>query len=77
MRFSVDESQIKHEYVFKFLNSPLTKKQIIGTAKRAVAQSSINQGDVKAIIVPKLLLPEQTEIVSVLNGADAGTCQYK
>ncbi len=47
MRFSVDESPVRKEYVFKFLNSPLTKKQIIGTAKRAVAQSSINQGDVK------------------------------
>src|SRR5690606_5410207 len=66
MRFSVDESQVLKEYVFKFLNSPLTKKQIIATAKRAVAQSSINQGDVKSIILPKPSPDEQGEIVATL-----------
>ena len=71
MRFSVDESQILKEYVFKFLNSPLTKKQIIGTAKRAVAQSSINQGDVKSIIVPKPSLEEQEEIIKALDATEA------
>ena len=71
MRFSVDESQVLKEYVFKFLNSPLTKKQIIGTAKRAVAQSSINQGDVKSIIVPKPSLEEQVEIVAGLDAVEA------
>jgi type I restriction enzyme S subunit len=63
MRLSVDES--------KFLNSPLTKKQVIGTAKRAVAQSSINQGDVKSIIVPKPSLEEQSEIVAALDATEA------
>jgi len=71
MRFSVDESQALKEYVFKFLNSPLTKKQIIGTAKRAVAQSSINQGDVKSIIVPKPSLEEQGKIVEALDATEA------
>lgn len=71
MRFSVDESQIQKEYVFKFLNSPLTKKQIIGTAKRAVAQSSINQGDVKSIIIPKPSLEEQGEIVQALEATES------
>ena len=71
MRFSVDESQALKEYVFKFLNSPLSKKQIIGTAKRAVAQSSINQGDVKSIIVPKPSLEEQGKIVEALDATEA------
>jgi type I restriction enzyme S subunit len=71
MRFSVDKSQALNEYVFKFLNSPLTKKQIIGTAKRAVAQSSINQGDVKSIIVPKPSLEEQGKIVEALDATEA------
>jgi type I restriction enzyme S subunit len=71
MRFSVDESQVLKEYVFKFLNSPLTKKQIIGTAKRAVAQSSINQGDVKSIIVPKPSLEEQGEIIAALDATES------
>lgn len=71
MRFSVGESQIQKKYVFKFLNSPLTKKQIIRTAKRAVAQSSINQGDVKSIIVLKPSLEEQEEIVAALDATEA------
>lgn len=70
MRFSVDESQVLKEYVFKFLNSPMTKKQVIGTAKRAVAQSSINQGDVKSIIVPKPSLKEQSLIVATLSATE-------
>ena len=71
MRFSVDEPQTLKEYVFKFLNSPLTKKQIVGTAKRAVAQSSINQGDVKSIIVPKPSIEEQGKIVEALEATEA------
>jgi type I restriction enzyme S subunit len=71
MRFSVDASQVHKEFVFKYLNSPLTKSQIIGTAKRAVAQSSINQGDVKAIIVPMPTLEEQSEIVAALDATEA------
>jgi len=71
MRFAVDTSQVQKEFVFKYLNSPLTKDQIIGAAKRAVAQSSINQGDVEAIIVPKPTLEEQSEIVAALDATDA------
>ncbi len=67
MRFSLNESRVRKEYVFKFLNSTLTKKQIIGSAKRAVAQSSINQGDVKVILIPKPSLEEQAEIAGALE----------
>jgi type I restriction enzyme S subunit len=70
MRFSVDVAQVQKEYIFRFLVSPLTKKQIIGAAKRAVAQSSINQGDVKSIVAPKPSLEEQCQIVEVLDAAD-------
>ena len=71
MRFSVDESQVLKEYAFQFLNSPLTKQQIIGSAKRAVAQSSINQCDVKSIIVPKPSREEQCGIVAVIDATEA------
>jgi type I restriction enzyme S subunit len=71
MRFSVNESQILKEYVFKYLNSPQAKKQIVGTAKRAVAQSSINQGDVKAILVPKPSIDEQALVVAAVGAAEA------
>ena len=67
MRFSVNESMVRKEYAFKFLNSPLAKRQIIESAKRAVAQSSINQGDIKALRIPKPSLAEQLEIAGALE----------
>ena len=67
MRFSVNESMVRKEYAFKFLNSSLAKRQIIESAKRAVAQSSINQGDVKALRIPKPSLAEQLEIAGALE----------
>jgi len=73
IRFSVDELRVRKEYVFKFLNSSLTKKQIIGSAKRAVAQSSINQGDVKAILIPKPSLEDQAEIAGALETIELKT----
>ncbi len=71
MRFSLNETQVRNQYIFKFLNSPVTKKQIIGAAKRAVAQSSINQGDVKSILVAKPSLQEQEEIAGALEAIDS------
>ena len=73
MRFSVNEAMVRKEYVFKFLNSPLAKRQIIGSAKRAVAQSSINQGDVRAIQIPKPSLAEQSEIAGTLETIELKT----
>ena len=67
MRFSVNEATVRKEYAFKFLNSQPAKRQIIGSAKRAVAQSSINQGDVKALRIPKPPLAEQSEIAGALE----------
>lgn len=73
MRFSVNEAMVRKEYVFKFLNSLLAKRQIIGSAKRAVAQSSISQGDVKAMQIPKPSLVEQSEIAEALGTIELKT----
>ena len=73
MRFSVNEAMVRKEYVFKFLNSPLAKKQIVGSAKRAVAQSSISQGDVKTIRISKPSLAEQAEIAGALETIELKT----
>jgi len=71
MRFSINHSEAHKEFIFRYLNSPLAKTQIIGTAKRAVAQSSINQGDVRSIIILKPSLEEQREIVTALDSTEA------
>lgn len=67
MRFRVDEHRALPQYVLRLLNSPICKKQVIGSAKRAVAQSSINQGNVKAILLPLPSVAIQGEITSILE----------
>ncbi len=67
MRFRVDEQRALPGYVFRLLNSPVCKKQIIGSAKRAVGQSSINQGNLKAILLPLPSVAIQKEICAILE----------
>ena len=70
MRFSVDNQQVDPEFVFRCLASPRTREQIRGMAKRAVAQSSINQGDVSSLLIALPPLAEQRRIASALAVVD-------
>jgi type I restriction enzyme, S subunit len=65
MRFRVDERRALPRYVFRLLNSPLCKRQIVGNAKRAVAQSSINQGNLMATLLPLPSVEIQKEIIEI------------
>ena len=40
-------------------------------ARRAVAQSSINQGDIRSIRIPLPSMPEQSHIAEVLSACDS------
>lgn len=63
MRFSLDSNRVLPEYVFLILSSWIGREQLKGKAKRAVAQSSINQTDVKTTVIPIPPLDEQKDIV--------------
>jgi hypothetical protein len=52
------------------LVTPESKERIRGMARRAVAQSSINQGDVRSIPLPLPTPSEQEEIAAVLSACD-------
>jgi type I restriction enzyme, S subunit len=67
MRFRIDNQRATPLYILRLLNSPICKKQIIGSAKRAVAQSSINQGNLKGILLPLPPVVVQEEISGVLE----------
>jgi type I restriction enzyme S subunit len=67
MRFRVNSSVVMPKYVFYFLSTPTCRQQMRGRAKRAVAQSSINQGDVKSLVFPLPPLVEQQRIVHILD----------
>jgi hypothetical protein len=70
--FSNDGDIVTTAFAFRMLNSAICKSQIVGMAKSAVAQSSVNQGDVGRLLIP--LPPDiqtQDEILTILNALEA------
>jgi type I restriction enzyme, S subunit len=70
MRFAVDTARVLPEYVFRFLCTSSVREHFRGKSKRAVAQSSINQQDVRSLPTPLPSLREQHEIVASLSAAE-------
>lgn len=70
MCFAVNTDIVMPEYTFRFLCSPLTRMQIRDRSRRAVAQSSINQNDVKSILIPLCSIAEQQDIIGILRASD-------
>jgi type I restriction enzyme S subunit len=71
MRFHADEAKAMPQYLLRFLVIEGSRERMRGMARRAVAQSSINQGDVQSLPIPLTSLEEQSEIVAVLHACDA------
>jgi type I restriction enzyme S subunit len=71
MRFRADNRKALPEYVFRFLTMPFARDQMRRKAKRAVAQSSINQGDVKSLAIPLPAISEQRQICRALTQVEA------
>lgn len=67
MRLSVDESRIYPEFLISFLNSQMGLNELRKNAKQAVNQASINQQDIKNVIINLPFLPEQHEIVRLID----------
>jgi type I restriction enzyme S subunit len=63
MRIEVDESEILPKYLNGLMNTPIVLHQLQRRAKDAVAQSSINQQDVKGCLIPVPKLEEQGLVV--------------
>jgi type I restriction enzyme, S subunit len=64
MRFSVLPQKANPEYIAWLLQTDLAKQHILGRAKRAIGQSSINQTDVRTLAIPIPPLPLQQEFAS-------------
>lgn len=67
MRIKLQLNLLHPEYIIIFLNSTQGLLELRKNAKQAVNQASINQQDVKNVIVPVPTLPEQQEIVRILD----------
>ena len=61
MRFSVSDKEILPEYLIKLLQTAYAKAHVLSKAKHAINQSSINQQDVKSLLVPVPPIKHQTE----------------
>ncbi|MFM5221900.1 restriction endonuclease subunit S [Aeromonas caviae] len=70
MRIQPDESAILPEYLIRILQSEPAREHFRKVAKRAVAQCSINQQDVKSLSFPLHPLPEQKKIAQILSTWD-------
>jgi type I restriction enzyme S subunit len=70
MRFHVDETRLLPDYLIRYLVTNDNKRRMKGIAKLAIAQASINQGDVKSLPVPLPCISQQCEIANVLTACD-------
>ncbi len=61
MRFSINFNQCLPEYLIELLQTRHSKTHILAKAKHAINQSSINQQDVRSLIVPIPPIAVQTE----------------
>lgn len=64
MRLSVDESRMLPEVCVALLQTPSIKKQILRKAKNAVNQSSINQQDVRSLLLPLPTMAHQQKFLA-------------
>jgi type I restriction enzyme S subunit len=71
MRFRLDRGQAVPEYVARYLLTHGCRERIRGMARHAVAQSSINQGDVKSLLIPLSDVAEQGKIAAGLVAAES------
>ncbi len=67
MRIKLNKSLLQPEFIIRFLNSTKGLSELRKNAKQAVNQASINQQDVKNVVVPVPSLAEQQEIVRILD----------
>ena len=67
MRIKLQLNLLHPEYIIISLNSTQGLLELRKNAKQAVNQASINQQDVKNVIVPVPTLPKQQEIVRILD----------
>lgn len=70
MRIEPDEAKVHPQYLIRILQSYEARVHFKKVAKRAVAQCSINQQDVKALRFRLPPLPEQKKIAQILSTWD-------
>jgi len=67
MRIRMNATRCVPRFAFLVLASPLARDQLLRRAKLAVAQASINQQDVKGVLVPLPPVDEQKVIVNAVG----------
>lgn len=71
MRFAVDRSRVDPVYLIHFLQTPFVRSQVQSAAKKAVNQASINQQDVRGILVNLPPIALQRELRARVKAMDS------
>ena len=71
MRLTVDQKRVLPQFLFYYLSTAQARAYMRSVAKRAVAQSSINQGDLAATPVMLPGIEVQQRVVEAISAADA------
>lgn len=77
MRIALNKELVAPEFIIRYLNSPIGLTELRKNAKQAVNQASINQQDVKNVIVKLPSLEEQFEIICILKNLNKKEQQAK
>lgn len=77
MRFEVDNHRANPKFLIQILIQPFMKNQILGRAKDAVNQSSINQQDVKSFILPLPPITLQNQFAAIAQNIQQQKQQVK
>lgn len=70
MRLRLDGTVLDAAFAAQYMQQHRTRDFFRKVAKRAVAQASINQDDVKSLPIPDIILPEQQKIAAILSTWD-------
>lgn len=71
MRLRLDSAHILPEYVISWLLTSDARQQIAARAKKAINQASINQSDVRGLLLPKPSIDEQRVFANSVNAIRA------
>lgn len=77
MRVRVDESRITPLYLARYLSSQHAKQQVLQRARNAVNQASINQTDLKSIVIPLPPIGTQLEFGIIAGKYDRLRAQQR
>lgn len=71
MRIRLDLDQVTPRFVISWLQTDSARRQVLSRAKKSINQASINQADVKSLVMPLPPLRDQVEFAARVERVDS------